>query len=30
MRALSLLCVVLVIGILIGQATAKTRSTEDV
>jgi hypothetical protein len=30
MRALILLCVVLVIGILIGRATAKIGSTEDV
>jgi hypothetical protein len=30
MRALILLCVVLVIGIFIGRATAQTRSTEDV
>jgi len=30
MRALILLCVVFVVGILIGRATATTRSTEDV
>jgi uncharacterized protein HemY len=30
MRAVLLLCVVLVLGILIGRATVKNRSTEDV
>jgi uncharacterized protein HemY len=30
MRAVILLCAVLFVGILIGRATAKTRSTEDV
>jgi hypothetical protein len=30
MRAILLLCAVLVVGIAIGRATAKTGSTEDV